>query len=262
MKRSAVAALTVLAASLGGAAAMPPTEMESGLSSQTAPYRGETETPPKAFVPAETPAETSSIPAPAREPQAATRSVSETQGLAQSQGPAAVPPPPPAPRIATPPVPSVAPPPAPSIAPPAANDHASAVEEQRYSFYRIQDKFLRLDSLTGQVTQCGWGTTGWSCTALPDERAALDAEIARLQSENAALKKALLAHGLELPSGTKPEATVSKESPPAKAAPEAAPSPRVPSQMDFDRAIAFVKDVWRRLVEIVADLQRDIERRS
>jgi hypothetical protein len=135
------------------------------------------------------------------------------------------------------------------------------VEDQRYSFYRVKDKFLRLDSLTGQVTQCGWNATGWSCNALPDERAALEAEIARLQGENAALKKALLAHGLDLPTGAKPDAMVRKDAP-AATPPDADAAPRVPSQADLDRAIAFMKDVWRRLVELVADLQRDIQRRS
>ena len=43
--------------------------------------------------------------------------------------------------------------------------------------------------------------TTWSCKVVPDERAALESEIARLQRDNAALKKSLLARGIELPSG-------------------------------------------------------------
>ena len=74
-------------------------------------------------------------------------------------------------------------------------------DDGRYTFHRIGDGFVRLDSRTGQVAQCGWAATGWSCKAVPDERAALESEIARLQRDNAALKKSLLSRGLELPGG-------------------------------------------------------------
>ena len=65
-------------------------------------------------------------------------------------------------------------------------------------------QLLRLDGRTGQVSLCGRAAAGWACQAVPDERAALEAEIARLQDDNAALKKELLARGLPLPSGVKP----------------------------------------------------------
>ena len=44
----------------------------------------------------------------------------------------------------------------------------------------------------------------------PDERTALESEIGRLQSENAALKKELLARGLALPGGVKDEVPVAQ----------------------------------------------------
>ena len=47
---------------------------------------------------------------------------------------------------------------------------------------------------------------GWSCKVVPDERVALESEIARLQRDNAALKNSLLAGGLELPNGVVAEA--------------------------------------------------------
>ena len=65
---------------------------------------------------------------------------------------------------------------------------------------------MRLDSRTGQVSQCGWSTNTWSCKVVPDERAALESEIGRLQRDNAALKNSLLAGGLDLPGGVMAEA--------------------------------------------------------
>ena len=49
---------------------------------------------------------------------------------------------------------------------------------------------------------------GWSCQTVPDERAALENEIGRLQGENAELKKSLLRRGIELPPGVMAEAPV------------------------------------------------------
>lgn len=235
MIRHTIAALIVLAAGVGGSAATP-SESEFGFSSETAPFRSEAQAAPKAFnqAPGQAP-----VPAPVL---AAPKPVPETQGLAQSQTPN----------------------PQPGAIPdrPPAQDRAPSTEEQRFSFHRVKDGFLRLDSQTGQVTQCGWSATGWSCNAVPDERAALDSEIARLQGENAALKKSLLSHGVDLPASVKPDVSAHKEEAPTQKQPEMAPPPRAPSEADLNRAIAFMKNVWRRLVELMVDLQRDIQRKS
>src|SRR5258708_31270223 len=74
-------------------------------------------------------------------------------------------------------------------------------EDSRFSFYRAEDGYLRLDGRTGQVSLCTRRPAGWLCQALPEERAAFDAEIARLQGVNAALKKEVLDHDLPLPAG-------------------------------------------------------------
>ena len=60
---------------------------------------------------------------------------------------------------------------------------------------------LRLDTRTGAVSLCAKQAAGWACNAVPDERAALENEIARLQRENGALKKDMLARNLPLPGG-------------------------------------------------------------
>ena len=72
-------------------------------------------------------------------------------------------------------------------------------ENGRYSFSPVADGVLRLDTRTGQVSQCSRSDAGRACKVVPDERSALETEIARLQGENATLKKDLLARGLTVP---------------------------------------------------------------
>src|SRR5258708_37958461 len=81
-----------------------------------------------------------------------------------------------------------------------------STDDSRYSFHRIGDGFVRLDSRSGQLAQCGWAASGWSCKMVPDERAALESQIGRLQRDNAELKKSLLSPGLELPRGLRAQA--------------------------------------------------------
>jgi len=135
-----------------------------------------------------------------------------------------------------------------------------ATEGGRYTFHRMGDGFVRLDSTTGQVAQCTSDATGWSCRAAPDERLALESEIARLQRENAALKKTMLAKGLELPGGMTAE---TRPVPPASIPDTSQNAPRgMPSEAELDRAIAYMKNVWKKLVDMMLDLQRDIQRKS
>jgi hypothetical protein len=57
-------------------------------------------------------------------------------------------------------------------------------ENGRYSFYPMADGVLRLDTRTGQISQCSRSDAGWACKVVPDERSALETEVARLQGEN------------------------------------------------------------------------------
>ena len=88
---------------------------------------------------------------------------------------------------------------------------------------------------------------------MPDERAALEAEIARLQAENAAVKKELVAHNLPLPGTVKPEPPASK--------PEE-PRLQLPNDADLDRVMNFIEKVWRRLVEMVTTLHKDMLKKT
>jgi len=46
-------------------------------------------------------------------------------------------------------------------------------ENGRYSFNPVADGVLRLDTRTGQVSQCSRNDAGWACKVVPDERSAL-----------------------------------------------------------------------------------------
>jgi hypothetical protein len=136
-------------------------------------------------------------------------------------------------------------------------------DDSRYTFHRRGEGFVRLDSRTGQVSQCGWSANTWSCKVVPDERAALESEIARLQHDNAALKSSLLAGGLELPGGIMAEAPAAAPPvPPGRVPDLSAKAPNLPSEADLDRAFTFVKNAWRRLVDMMVDLQRDVQRKG
>src|SRR6202165_4417696 len=65
------------------------------------------------------------------------------------------------------------------------------IENGRYSLAPVADGVIRLDTRTGAVSTCNNSGAGWACYAVPDERAALDAEIGRLQAENEKMKAEL-----------------------------------------------------------------------
>jgi len=127
-------------------------------------------------------------------------------------------------------------------------------EETRYTFNRADEGYLRLDGRSGQVSICTRRAVGWACQAVPDERAALEAEIMRLQGENVALKRELVARNIPLPGLVKPE-------PPPSTKPD---EPRVtlPDDADLNKVMSFVEKVWRRLVEMIATLQKDILKKT
>ena len=135
------------------------------------------------------------------------------------------------------------------VAPAAWAQDKPGVDDSRFSFTRIEDGYLRLDGRTGQVSVCTRGPAGWTCQTVADERAALEAEIARLQGENAALKKELLANKLPLPGVVKPD-------------PPAAKVEEPPNDADLTKMMAFVEKVWRRMVEIITTLQKEAMKKS
>ncbi len=138
-----------------------------------------------------------------------------------------------------------------------ADDATPDSQGGRYIFNKQADGFVRLDSQTGEVALCGQKTVGWACEAVPEDRALLENEIARLRSDNITLKKALLSRGLPLPPGVMPEPLTQND-----ASQNGEPNMRLPSDADIDRAVAFIGHVWRRLVEAVERAQKQVLNKS
>ena len=138
------------------------------------------------------------------------------------------------------------------VAPAVAQTVPADTENGRYAFQQVADGALRLDTRTGQVSFCTKRPTGWACESVPDERAALENEITRLQRENGALKKDMLARGLPLPE------SVARLPAPGR---ERELNLRVPlpSDAEIDRMVTTVEKLWRRLMEMV---QKDQEKKS
>jgi hypothetical protein len=139
------------------------------------------------------------------------------------------------------------------VSAPAAVAQGPDGEDSRYTFSRADDGYLRLDGRTGQVSICTRRPVGWACQLVPDERAALEAEVARLQTESVALKKELLARNLPLPGVVKPDTPVVKNDEPVL---------QLPGDAEINKVVIFIEKVWKRLVEMVATLQKDVLRRS
>jgi len=168
--------------------------------------------------------------------------------------------------------------------------------DKRFTYHQIDDGYLRLDLRTGEVATCRQREAGWTCMLAAEERAALETEIARLQRDNALLKSALLERGLPLPaprtdapaSAAPPEiatpvpppAAQAPASPPVASAPSptdpptASTPPRSPAPIpaepdlaqrdkaEVDRVMDMMERLWRRLVELVTTIQRDIQRKG
>jgi len=116
-------------------------------------------------------------------------------------------------------------------------------ENGRYSFSAVPDGMLRLDTRTGAVSLCEKQAAGWACNSVPDERAALENEIARLQRENGALKKDMLARNLPLPKDV-------TGLPPAGQRELQLKVP-MPSDAEIDRVMSAFEKMWRCLVDMM-----------
>jgi hypothetical protein len=125
-----------------------------------------------------------------------------------------------------------------------AQEAAPDNDNGRFSLFRTEGGYLRLDARTGELSNCVQRQSRWQCQAVPEERIAFESEIARLQADNAALKKELLAHQVPLPQGMRPEPV------------------RDRSDREIGRVRTVIKSMWRRVVAFVAGVQRDLLKRS
>jgi hypothetical protein len=147
----------------------------------------------------------------------------------------------------------------------AAEQSMPGTENGHYALTQTPNGVVRLDTRTGAVSNCDKDANGWACTVMPDERAALDAEIGRLQAENDRLK-AQLAAGDQAASGKTDEALPKSDQlkkPEAKAAEGGRNKIEIPlpSDQDMDRMMSFLERAWRRLIDMANRMQKDVSGR-
>ncbi|WP_441351266.1 MULTISPECIES: hypothetical protein [unclassified Tardiphaga] len=129
-------------------------------------------------------------------------------------------------------------------------------ENGRYALSPMADGVVRLDTRTGTVSTCTGKGSGWACTIVPDERAAYDAEIGRLLTDNAALKAELAQRDPSV-TGKIDEALPKQDSLQPKSDGERKLEIPLPSDKDIDRAMSFLESAWRKLIDIATRLHRD-----
>ena len=131
----------------------------------------------------------------------------------------------------------------------------------RYALSPVADGVMRLDTRTGAVSTCTNTGTGWACYLVPDERAAFDAEIGRLQADNEKLKAELAAREPAVAGKTDealPKADSLKKPEPKLAEGQNKIEIPLPSDRDMDRMMSFLEQAWRRLVDMANRMQKDV----
>ncbi|MCK1515377.1 hypothetical protein IVB22_23055 [Bradyrhizobium sp. 190] len=141
-------------------------------------------------------------------------------------------------------------------------------ENGRYALSPTGDGVLRLDTRTGAISTCNNSGAGWACYAVPDERAAMDteigrlqADIVRLQADNDRLKADLASREPTVPGKIEeplPKSDSLKKSEPKVVEGERKIEIPLPSDRDMDRMMSFLERAWRRLIEMANRVQRDV----
>ena len=191
-------------------------------------------------------------------------------------------------RAAQPPVqepqPHVPPQPAPrteSPVQPKDDSAAPPADGGRFTFNRIDNGFLRLDTQSGQVAYCRQQAASWACQAVPENRSGLEADVARLQTDITALKtlqsdmmalKTLKSDIVRLHdeiAALRQEVAALKEPPLPRPPAELTPPGKsgddvikLPTHEDIARARNFIEKTWHRLVEMISTVQKDMMQKS
>jgi hypothetical protein len=140
---------------------------------------------------------------------------------------------------------------------PASAAETPDTENGRYTLQASGDGMVRLDTRTGTVSNCSNSAAGWTCYAVPDERAALDAEIGRLQAENDKLKAQLASREPATASGKIEDALPKSDKAPGTADGQRKLEIPLPSDQDMDRVMSFLERAWRRLIDMASRVQKD-----
>jgi hypothetical protein len=138
---------------------------------------------------------------------------------------------------------------------PLASPHAAPTGDAAGSFTMqpVEGGMLKLDTRTGAMSFCRARGEGWICEAVPDDRAALEAEITRLHDRLATLERRGVPD-IMAPPIVRPPVT-----------PEARPTPDVPSKTpeqlrgEMDQAMDMAEAMFRRFLGMVDRLRGETQ---
>ncbi|MFD1328349.1 hypothetical protein [Mycoplana ramosa] len=114
---------------------------------------------------------------------------------------------------------------------------SNAEGEGRYQMERNADGFVRLDTVTGEMSVCTEASGQLTCRMAADERAAFEQELDRLTKRVEALEEAQRSGGL-------------------------ADKPRLPTDEEIDRTMGVMERMMRRFMDIVKTLEGEEEKTS
>jgi hypothetical protein len=155
----------------------------------------------------------------------------------------------------------------PAVAQPQGTEKSSS--DDRFIYDQVDEGILRLDSRSGEVSLCSrQENVGWACRIVADERRAVDGEIGRLERENSEMRKLLAERGLAPPGASAGSAETAARAAQPHATPErpaqgqSGEQKPTALQSGLDRTMAVAETIWRRLVEMMANVKADLQRRT
>jgi hypothetical protein len=140
----------------------------------------------------------------------------------------------------------------------------SPADGGRFTFSRVGNGFVRLDTRSGEVAYCRAQNADWACQSASDKQAepapdavrqradlaelkALTSEVARLQDEVASLRREIAA--LKEPPPPRPPAELTQPDKSGEAL------VKLPTQEDIARARDFIEKPWPRLAELLSGVR-------
>ncbi|MEI8146566.1 MAG: hypothetical protein WCH83_13990 [Alphaproteobacteria bacterium] len=103
----------------------------------------------------------------------------------------------------------------------------------RYVLRDSPQGLLRMETRTGAMSLCATQNGTFTCRLVPDDRAALEAEVERLKAENDTLRRA--------------GATAAAP----RTTPDDGTKLNLPSDQEVDRVMGLVERIWRRFVDVM-----------
>lgn len=127
---------------------------------------------------------------------------------------------------------------------PAAAQAPAPERQGRFSMQPVEGGFLRLDTQTGEVSQCTKKPDGFACLPVRDDKS-ISAEIERLKTENQALKDDIKRlQDLVTSEGKNDDNRVNK----------------LPSEKDVDQALDYVERMYKKFRDRIKQFDSDTDR--